>query len=60
MTRKKKSRASTEFHTVKRLDNTRLVRNVEPVKIRNLYRTVAWAGESLHFSALYLPALQMH
>jgi len=37
---KRKNRA-TEFHTVKRLDNTRLVRHVEPVKMRNLYRTVA-------------------
>jgi cell division protein FtsL len=47
MTRKstsnRKSRA-TEFHTVKRLDNTRLVRHVEPVKMRNLYRTVALGG----------------
>ncbi len=34
----------TEFHTVKRIDNTRLVRHVEPVKLRNLYRTVALGG----------------
>src|SRR6202171_1831561 len=54
MTRKKKSRASTEFHTVKRLDNTRLVRNVEPVKMRNLYRTVALGGIIAAFFLLYI------
>ena len=45
MTRKnfgrKKAPVATEFHTVKRIDNSRLVRNVEPVKMRGLYRTVA-------------------
>jgi cell division protein FtsL len=54
MTRKKKSRASTEFHTVKRLDNTRLVRHVEPVKMRNLYRTVALGGIIAAFFLLYI------
>ncbi len=54
MTRKKKSRASTEFHTVKRLDNTRLVRNVEPVKMRNLYRTVALGSIIAAFLLLYI------
>jgi cell division protein FtsL len=54
MTRKKKSRASTEFHTVKRLDNTRLVRNVEPIKMRNLYRTVALGGIVAAFLLLYI------
>jgi len=33
--------AMVEFHTVKRIDNTRLVRHVEPVKMRNLYKTAA-------------------
>src|ERR1700735_1249948 len=54
MTRKKKSRASTEFHTVKQLDNTRLVRTVEPVKMRNLYRTVALGGIIAAFFLLYI------
>src|ERR1700732_1853080 len=54
MTRKKKSRASTEFHTVKRLDNTRLVRNVEPVKMRNLYRTMALGSVIAAFLLLYI------
>lgn len=33
--------AMVEFHTVKRIDNSRLVRHVEPVKMRNLYKTAA-------------------
>lgn len=33
--------AMVEFHTVKRIDNTRLVRHVEPIKMRNLYKTAA-------------------
>ena len=53
MTRKRKSRA-TEFHTVKRLDNTRLVRHVEPVKMRTLYRTVALGGIIAAFFLLYI------
>jgi cell division protein FtsL len=53
MTRKKKSRA-TEFHTVKRLDNTRLVRNVEPIKMRNLYRTAALGSVIAAFFLLYI------
>jgi len=34
----------TEIYTVKKIDNSRLVRHVEPVKVRNLYRTVALSG----------------
>jgi cell division protein FtsL len=55
MTRKKKKKARmTEFHTVKRIDNTRLVRHVEPVKLRNLYRTVALGGIIAAFFMLYI------
>ncbi|MDP9338505.1 MAG: cell division protein FtsL [Acidobacteriota bacterium] len=53
MTRKRKSQA-TEFHTVKRLDNTRLVRNVEPVKMRNFYRTLALGSVIAAFFLLYI------
>jgi cell division protein FtsL len=53
MTRKSKSRA-TEFHTVKRLDNTRLVRHAEPVKMRNLYRSVALSTFIAAFFLLYI------
>ncbi|HVS86655.1 MAG TPA: hypothetical protein VHF01_00385 [Candidatus Acidoferrum sp.] len=55
MTRKKKKTARmTEFHTLKRIDNTRLVRHVEPVKLRNLYRTVALGGIVAAFFMLYI------
>ena len=37
--RKKSSAAATQFHTVKRIDNSRLVRNVQPVRLRSFYRT---------------------
>jgi cell division protein FtsL len=53
MTRKRKSRA-TEFHTVKRLDNTRLVRHTEPAKMRNLYRTLALGSVIAAFFLLYI------
>jgi cell division protein FtsL len=53
MTRKKKNRA-TEFHTVKRLDNTRLVRHQEPVKMRNLYRTLGLGTVIAAFFLLYI------
>ena len=57
MTRKttsKRKNRTTEFHTVKRLDNTRLVRHVEPVKMRNLYRTVALGSVIAGFLLLYI------
>jgi cell division protein FtsL len=56
MTRKKQSRgrSATEFHTVKKLDNTRLVRHMEPVKMRNLYRTVALGTFIAAFFLLYI------
>lgn len=39
---RKKTRAGAgEFHTVKRIDNSRLVRVVEPARARDLARTVA-------------------
>jgi hypothetical protein len=54
MTRKKKSRAMTEFHTVKRIDNSRIVRHVEPTKVRRLYRTVALGGVIAAFFMMYI------
>jgi cell division protein FtsL len=44
MARKKKTAGILEFQTVKRIDNSRLVRHVEPVKLRNYYRTLALGG----------------
>ena len=54
MARKKKSWALTEFHTVKRIDNSRIVRHVEPLKMRRLYRTVALGGVIAAFFMLYV------
>jgi cell division protein FtsL len=39
--RKQKSVPMVEFRTVKRIDNSRLVRHVEPVKLHNFYKTAA-------------------
>jgi cell division protein FtsL len=43
-----------EFQTVKRIDNSRIVRHVEPVKMRNYYRTVALGGIVAAFFMLYI------
>jgi cell division protein FtsL len=51
---KKKVSVVTEFHTIKRIDNSRLRRNLEPVKMRNLYRTVALGGMIAAFLTLYI------
>jgi cell division protein FtsL len=54
MARKKKVARMTEFHTVKRIDNSRLVRQVEPAKMRRLYRTAALGGVIAAFFMLYI------
>jgi cell division protein FtsL len=54
MARKKKTAAMLEFQTVKRIDNSRLVRHVEPVKMLNYYRTVALGGIVAAFFMLYI------
>ncbi|MGC1483777.1 MAG: hypothetical protein WA789_08290 [Candidatus Acidiferrum sp.] len=43
-----------EFHTVKRIDNSRLVRNVEPARMRSLWRTVALGSIVAAFFMLYI------
>jgi cell division protein FtsL len=54
MVRKTKKRTVAEFQTVKRIDNSRLVRNVEPAKMRNLWRSVALGGIFATFCLLYV------
>jgi cell division protein FtsB len=54
MKRKKKAAAKLEFQTVKRIDNSRLVRHLEPMKMRGLYRTVALGGVVAGFFMLYI------
>jgi len=52
--RKKKRVATTEFRTVKRIDNSRLVRHVEPVKLKNFYKTAALGGVIALCCMLYI------
>jgi len=54
MAKKKKSPAMLQFQTLKRIDNSRLVRPVEPVKMRNYYRTVALGGVVAAFFMFYI------
>ena len=54
MTRKRRKAGTAEFHTVKRIDNSRLVRNVEPAKLRNLWRAVAVGSMIAAFFMLYI------
>jgi len=52
--RKKKAVPMTEFRTVKRIDNSRLKRHVEPVKLKNFYKTVALGGAIALCCMLYI------
>ncbi|MGC2803416.1 MAG: hypothetical protein WCA41_16400 [Candidatus Acidiferrum sp.] len=54
MSGKRKKAVMAEFHTVKRIDNSRLVRNVEPAKMRNLWRMVALGSVVAAFFMLYI------
>ena len=54
MARKKKVPAMLEFQTVKRIDNSRRVRHIDPVKMRNFYRTVALGCIVAAFFMLYI------
>jgi len=54
MKRTSKKAAMAEFHTVKRIDNSRLVRNVEPAKMWNLWRSVGLGGLVAAFFMLYI------
>ena len=54
MKRKTTSPAILEFQTVKRIDNSRLMHHVEPVKLRNYYKTVALGGIVAMFFMMYI------
>jgi len=43
-----------EFCTVKKIDNSRLVRHVEPVKMRNLFKTAALGAIIAAFCMVYV------
>jgi len=53
-TKKRKSVPMREFRTVKRIDNSRLVRHLEPAKQRNLYRTAGLGGVVALFFLFYI------
>jgi cell division protein FtsL len=50
----KKTAAATQFHTVKRIDNSRLVRNIEPVRLRSYYRTAGLGTMIAAFLMMYI------
>ena len=52
--KKQKAVAMREFRTVKRIDNSRLVRHAEPAKQRNLYKTAGLGGIVTVFFLLYI------
>ena len=54
MASKRKARPVREFQTVKRIDNSRLVRRVEPVKLRYYYRTLGLGSVVAAFFMLYI------
>jgi len=54
MMRKRKKAVQTEFHTVKRIDNSRLVRPAEPMRMQGLYRTAGWGALIAVFMMFYV------
>ncbi|MGC1906080.1 MAG: septum formation initiator family protein [Candidatus Acidiferrum sp.] len=52
--RKKSSLVATQFHTVKRIDNSRLVRNVQPVRLQSFYRTAGLGALIAAFLMMYI------
>jgi cell division protein FtsL len=54
MKSRKKSGVATQFHTVKRIDNSRWVRNVAPVRLRGFYRTAGLGAIVAAFLMMYI------
>ena len=52
--KKQKAVAMREFRTVKRIDNSRLVRHVEPAKQKNLFKTAGLGGIVALFFLFYI------
>jgi cell division protein FtsL len=52
--RKHKVAAMREFRTLKRIDNSRLVRHIEPAKQKNLFKTAGLGGAVAVFFLLYI------
>lgn len=54
MKKKMKQVPMTEFRTVKRIDNSRHMRRVEPVKLKSFYKTAALGGAIALCCMLYI------
>jgi len=54
MARSRRKTAHTEFHTVKRIDNSRLVRHAEPARMQGFYRTAGWGALIAVFLMFYV------
>jgi cell division protein FtsL len=54
MRQTRRASAMLEFQTVKRIDNSRLVRHIEPVRMKNYYRTVSLGGVVSLFFMVYI------
>jgi cell division protein FtsL len=54
MKSRKKSGVAPQFHTVKRIDNSRLVRNAEPMRLRGFYRTAGLGAIIAAFLMMYI------
>jgi cell division protein FtsL len=54
MTRRKKKAPHTEFHTLKRIDNSRLVRHVEPTRQGELLKTAGLGVIVAAFLMMYV------
>jgi cell division protein FtsL len=52
--RKRKAAPMMEFRTVKRIDNSRLRRHVEPAKQKNLFKTAGLGGVVALFFLFYI------
>jgi cell division protein FtsB len=52
--KKQKAAARREFRTVRNIDNSRLVRHIEPAKQRNLLKTVGLGGVVAMFFLFYI------
>jgi cell division protein FtsL len=50
----RKAPTMLEFQTVKRIDNSRLVRHLEPERMKNYYRTVLLSGVVALFFVVYI------
>jgi len=54
MARSRRKTAHTEFHTVKRIDNSRLVRHAEPARMQGFYKTAGLGAIVALFLMFYV------